>query len=195
LPGHLAPGPSETRGQCALPSVRPFTPLVRALLRPLLTSRSALRRRPFRREARPPQVRVVAFAAPSPDLHRLPLVAGASRSLARSPRKALPDIRFLFVDSRFRSPLLSAPASRLVAWRFARGPCDRVPQRTCTSWSRSCWAHKKKPCEPRARTAGESEPGTRLPCPNDGILPRRRPATNGDLKTPVHLCSALAMVG
>jgi hypothetical protein len=27
------------------------------------------------------------------------------------------------------------------ALRFARGPCDQVPQRTCTSWSRPCWAH------------------------------------------------------
>ncbi len=38
-------------------------------------------------------------------------------------------------------PLLSAPASRPVALRFARGPCDQVPQRTCTSKSRPCWAH------------------------------------------------------
>src|SRR5713101_3637299 len=79
-----------------------------ALLRPLLTSRSALRRRPFRHEARSPQVRVVTFPAQPPDLRRLPLVARASRSLARSPWSAPPPIRFLFVGSRFRSPLLSA---------------------------------------------------------------------------------------
>jgi hypothetical protein len=40
LPGHLAPGPSETHGWCALPSVRPFTAFP-PLRRPLLTSRSA----------------------------------------------------------------------------------------------------------------------------------------------------------
>src|SRR5439155_19240945 len=145
LPGLLAPGPFEARGQCALPSVRPFTPSPRrALLRPLLTSRSALRRRPFGRDARPPQVRAMAFAAPSPDLRRLPLVARASRSIVRSPWESPPRVRFLFVDPRLRYPLLSAPASRTVALRFARGPCDRVPQRTCTSWSRSCWAHNEK---------------------------------------------------
>ena len=143
MPGLLARGPFEARGQRALPSVRPFAPSPRrALLRPLLTSRSALQRRPFRREARSPQVRAVAFPAPSPDLRRAPLVATASRSFARSPWDVPPLIRFLFVNARLRSPLLSAPPSRTVALRFARGPCDLVPQRTCTSWSCSCWAHK-----------------------------------------------------
>ena len=145
MPGLLARGPFEARGQRALPSVRPFAPSPRrALLRPLLTSRSALQRRPFRREARSPQVRAVAFPAPSPDLRRAPLVATASRSFARSPWDVPPLIRFLFVNARLRSPLLSAPPSRTVALRFARGPCDLVPQRTCTSWSCSCWAHKKE---------------------------------------------------
>src|SRR5471030_3179371 len=41
------------------------------LLRPLLTSRSGLRRRPFRREARSPQVRTHSFPAQPPDLRRL----------------------------------------------------------------------------------------------------------------------------
>ena len=126
LPGLLAPGPFETRGQCALPFVRPFTPRSpRALLRPLLTSRSALRRRPFRREARSPQVRPSAFAARPPDLRRTPLVARASRSLARSPWGTSPCIRFLCVSPRFRSPLLSAPPSRSVALRFAPVPATR----------------------------------------------------------------------
>ena len=47
------------------------------LLWPLLTSRSAAQtsrqRRPFRHEARSPQVRLVAFSARPPDLHRLSL--------------------------------------------------------------------------------------------------------------------------
>jgi len=175
LPGLLAPGPFEARGQCALPSVRPFTPsCCLALLRPLLTSRSALQRRPFGREARPPQVRAVAFPAPSPDLRRAPLVARASRSLARSPWDVTPPIRFLFVDARLRSPLLSVPASRPVTLRFARGPCDPVPQRTCTSWSRSCWAHQRKrggslPLPPpiSPETPGGS-PGTAIICRSCG---------------------------
>ena len=43
------------------------------LLRPLLTSRSVLQRRPFRHKARSPQVRTHSFAAPPPDLRRLSL--------------------------------------------------------------------------------------------------------------------------
>ena len=115
LRGLLALFPSEAHGRFALPLVWPFALSVAAsmgrspsLLPPLLTSRSALRRRPFRREARSPQVRGVAFPAQPPDLPRLPLVARASRLLARSPWSAPPPIRFLFVGSRFRSPLLSA---------------------------------------------------------------------------------------
>jgi len=63
-------------------------------------------RHPFRRQARPPQVRTSTFRARPPDLRRLPLVAGASRSRARSPQEAPPRIRFLFVG-----PLLSLCAS------------------------------------------------------------------------------------
>ena len=58
----------------------------------------------------------MTFPAQSPDLRRFPLVAGASRSVVRSPRSAAPRIRFLFVDSRVRSTLRSAYASR-------RTPC------------------------------------------------------------------------
>ena len=58
----------------------------------------------------------MTFPAQSPDLRRFPLVAGASRSVVRSPRSAAPRIRFLFVDSRVRFTLRSAYASR-------RTPC------------------------------------------------------------------------
>ena len=91
------------------------------------------RRRPFRREARSPQVRLVMFPAQLPDLRRSPLVARASRKRDRSPWLATPRIRFLFVSSRFCSPLLSAPTSRSdrvhrhFALRFARGRCDQLP--------------------------------------------------------------------
>ena len=63
----------------------------------------------------------MAFTAQSPDLHRHPLVARASRSRARSPWMEVPRIRFLFVNSRLRYPLLSAwtSRSRLFGLRFA----------------------------------------------------------------------------
>jgi hypothetical protein len=41
------------------------------LLRPLLTSRSGWRRRPFRHKARSPQVRTQSFTTQPPDLHSL----------------------------------------------------------------------------------------------------------------------------
>src|SRR3989339_333514 len=93
--------------------------LPRWVLWPLLTSRSASQRCPFRRKARPPQVRNHAFRPQPPNLRRRPLVAGVSQSVACSPRSATPLIRFLYVGSDFRSTLLSAYASRRTALRFA----------------------------------------------------------------------------
>ena len=71
------------------------------LLRPLLTSRSSLRCRPFRHKARSPQVRAHSFIAQPPHLRRFALVTRASRFLARSPCLAAPSMWFLFIDSRF----------------------------------------------------------------------------------------------
>jgi hypothetical protein len=103
------------------------------LLRPLLTSRSASQRRPFRREARSPQVRVLTFTAPWPGLRPSPLVARASRTLARSPWHRPPRTRFLFVHAPL--PLLASFSLGLTACallgvhatRFPRGlapPCQ-----------------------------------------------------------------------
>jgi hypothetical protein len=50
--------------------VRPFVTKKR-LLRPLLTSRSGLHRRPFRHKARSPQVRTQSFTTQPPDLRSL----------------------------------------------------------------------------------------------------------------------------
>ena len=134
LPRLLARGVVEIHGRLALLSVRPFAPSeaseVRAhparlrgpLLRPLLTSRSASWRRPFRREARSPQVRVVAFAALSPDLRRLPLVARTSRIRARSSWLAAPSIRFLFVDTQLL--LLASFSADLAVGVIS--PCDSL---------------------------------------------------------------------
>ena len=163
MPGLLAPGPFEARGQRALPSVRPFTPPCRrALLRPLLTSRSAFRRRPFGREARPPQVGPSAFAARSPDLRRPPLAARASRSLARSPWEASPRIRFLCVNPRFRSPLLSAPPSRPVTLRFAPVPATKsredlhLPAKCHAGHTKSKGAPSGAPCLLPGPASGEA---------------------------------------
>ena len=90
----------EVHGRLALPFLRPFP--ASPVLRPLLTSRSAFRRRPFRREARPPQVRPVAFTARRPGLRRPRLVTKASRLRARLAQRTAPHTRFLFVRSRLR---------------------------------------------------------------------------------------------
>ena len=109
-----------------------FGPSPEGLLWPRLTSRPAARRRPFRRQARSPQVRMLAVPAPPPDLRPRALVARASRSFGRSPCSRPPRIRFLFVGARVRSPLPSAPPSRAT-------PCGSLgslrpgPRRTCTS--------------------------------------------------------------
>lgn len=83
--------------------VRPF--VKKKLLRPLLTSRSGLHRRPFRHKARSPQVRSQSFTAQPPDLRCRPLTTRVSRFLARLPWSASPYIRFLFIGSRLRSTL------------------------------------------------------------------------------------------
>jgi len=145
LTGLLAPGPFEARGQRALPSVRPFAPRYRrALLRPLLTSRSAFRRRPFRREARPPQVRPSAFAAPPPDLRRLPF---GRKSFAVMRPLALGDVASYPVP--VRQPAVPLPASfstDLAVGHLAvrSGPCDQVPGGLAPPCRVSCWAHAKK---------------------------------------------------
>ena len=72
----------------------------------------------------------------------VPWSNGASQFPARSPRSFAPHIRFLFVGPRFRYPLLSAPASRRVTLCFARSPIDLVLQRTFTSKTCPCRAHR-----------------------------------------------------
>ena len=103
--------------------VRPFVWLPR-LLRPLLTSRAAFPRRPFRRQARSPQVRTRSFTAQPPDLRNLALTTKASHRCACSPCSVAPRIRFLFIGSRLHSMLPSHA---------------RSPLRSCTSF-RSLWS-------------------------------------------------------
>ena len=98
----------------------------------------------------------MTFPAQSPDLRRFPLVAGASRSVVRSPRSAAPRIRFLFVDSRVRFTLRSAYASR-------RTPCASL--RSLRPGSGRTFTSKSSPmpgpppsklCTSRAHHAGRN---------------------------------------
>ena len=125
----------------------------------------------------------MTFPAQSPDLRRFPLVAGASRSVARSPRSAAPRIRFLFVDSRVRFTLRSAHASR-------RTPCASLrslrpsSERTFTSRSSPmpgpppAGARPREPAGPRSN-AGSAHPGRLAPTaakPRAPVgFPSRRP--------------------
>src|SRR3954466_7579859 len=81
---------------------------------------------------RPPEVSSTAFPAHLPDLHPRPLMDGDFAVRCPLVRPGLPDIRFLFVRSRFCSTLLSDLASR-------RRPCaslalhlHQVVRGTCT---------------------------------------------------------------
>ena len=106
----------------------------------------------------------MTFPAQSPDLRRFPLVAGASRSVVRSPRSAAPRIRFLFVDSRVRFTLRSAYASR-------RTPCASLRSlrpgsgRTFTSKSSPMPGppHKKAEAPVFQGLPPSAPPGTRTP--------------------------------
>ena len=89
------------------------------LLRPLLTSRSVSLRRPFRHEARSPQVRTHSFSAQPPDLRHKALATRASQFCACSPCSVTPHIRFLFIGSRFTLHASSPRSVTLPQLRFA----------------------------------------------------------------------------
>jgi len=106
--------------------------------------------RPFRREARSPQVRSVTFTAQPPDLRRLtfgcesfavlgPLALVGSASYPVSVRRLAAPL-----PASFSADLTVGPVARLVALRFTRGRCNLLPRRTFTSVSRPCWAHQRK---------------------------------------------------
>jgi hypothetical protein len=75
-------------------------------------------RRPFRHEARSPQVRTRSFTAQPPHLRHFALTTGASPFSASSPRSAAPHIRFLFIGSRFTFHASSPRSVALPQLRF-----------------------------------------------------------------------------
>jgi hypothetical protein len=88
-------------------------------LRPLLTSRPGLHRRPFRHKAGSPQVRTHSFTAQPPNLRHFALATRASRLHARSPCSAAPSIQFLSIGSRFMLHASSPRSVTLTQLRFA----------------------------------------------------------------------------
>ena len=106
----------------------------------------------------------MTFPAQSPDLRRFPLVAGASRSVVRSPRSAAPRIRFLFVDSRVRFTLRSAYASR-------RTPCASL--RSLRPGSGRTFTSKSSPMPGPHRDRG----GPAIPVPSPPTPPGMRVRT------------------
>ena len=123
-------------------------------------------------EARSPQVRMMAFPAQPPDLRRLSLVVRASRFAARSPCSAMPPIRFLFVNSRIRSPLLSAVRSRSQPCG-SLGSLRPTPRGTHTPKSPfMLGTQTKRPVFSRAARWSLGSGATQL-----RVHPRRRPVT------------------
>ena len=114
------------------------------LLRPLLTSRSSLRCRPFRHKARSPQVSTHSFIAQPPDLRRLSF---GHKGFAVSCPLALLDRAFYLVlvhgqaiyGPRFL-PTFGHPYA--VALPFAH--CDQLAGGLAPPRVRPCWAHIKK---------------------------------------------------
>ena len=117
-------------------------PLLR-LLRPLLTSRSGLHRRPFRHEARSPQVRTHSFIAQPPDLRRLTLghksfAVICPLALVRTAFYLVLVHRLAIYAPRFL-PTLGHPHA--VALHFAH--CDQLAGGLAPPGVRPCWAHKR----------------------------------------------------
>ena len=96
-----------------------------------------LRRRPFRREARSPQVRLRTFPARPPDLRRLTPWSRELRGHLPA-RPARPRLVSGFCSSaRGFAPRFLRTSPRVSPLRFASGRCDQLPQRTFTSKSRA----------------------------------------------------------
>ncbi len=114
------------------------------LLRPLLTSRSSSHCRPFRHQARSPQVRTHSFIAQPPDLRRPTLghkSFAVSCPLALGGNALYPVLvhRLTIYAPRFL-PTLGRPYA--VALHFAH--CDQLAGGLAPPGVRPCWAHMQK---------------------------------------------------
>ena len=109
-------------------------------LRPVLPTR----RRPFRREARSPQVRTVTFPAQPPDLRRLSL--GRESFAFMCPLALLGNASYPVSVRRLAGSLprffQRSPRGRRLAVRFGR--YDQVPGGLSPPDHCPCWAHTRK---------------------------------------------------
>ena len=96
-----------------------FTGFVAATTASADSSLRSCERRPFRHEARSPQVRTSTIDPRLSDLRRRALATGASRSFARSPRSSAPRIRFLFISPQSSLRASSPRSVALPQLRFA----------------------------------------------------------------------------
>src|SRR3954469_19974358 len=111
-----------------------------ALLRPLLTSRSALAASPFQaqgeispRNSRGLPRTTAGFTSPPLGRDGFAVLRPLALGVASYPVS----VRRLAVSL----PACFSVPSRALALRFARGRCHQLPQRTFASWSRPRWAH------------------------------------------------------
>jgi hypothetical protein len=121
------------------------------LLRPLLTSRSDLQRRPFSHKARSPRVRTHTFTAQSPHLRHFALVTRALQIGACSPCLAAPSMRFLFIDSRFTLHASFPHSVTLMQLRNTQARCDQLAAGLAPTGVRPCRAHSNKRIRSRLR--------------------------------------------
>ena len=108
-------------------------------------------RRPFRREARSPQVRTHTFIAQPPHLRRPSL--GHKSFVVSCPLPLLGNAFYAVLVHRLTIyaphflPTLGRPYA--VVLHFAH--CDQLAAGLSPAGVRPCWAHKKKPCKNRAQ--------------------------------------------
>ena len=121
------------------------------LLRPLLTSRSGSSPSPFQAQGEISPGKNASFTAQPPHLRHLALTTRASQSLACSPCSAAPQMRFVFLDSRFTLHASSPRSVTLTQLRFTSLAVVSSREDFHLQESRPCWAHIKK-----ARSAGAS---------------------------------------
>jgi hypothetical protein len=131
---------------------------------------SVTRRLPFRSETRSPQVSPLTVPARAPDLRNGPLVARASRSIARSLWSAPPSIRFLFVAPRVSLAASFGVSLTIHALRFARVAATNSPEDFHLQVSVHAGHTMTTPASLRCRRCvqwrrGDSNPGPKLDRP------------------------------